>query len=91
VDFERITHLILSGVGSFGATMNPLNQRNLVQPIRDSVLSGEVLFMEICVDMQVLATSDLEFEEHEDFTRLIWTHFIFWPRPTPKFQRWEKS
>ena len=51
-----LTHLILPGVGNFRAAMTRLEDRRLVQPLRDFAASGRP-FLGICLGMQLLATS----------------------------------
>ena len=53
---DDLTHLILPGVGNFRAAMTRLEDRRLVQPLRDFAASGRP-FLGICLGMQLLATS----------------------------------
>lgn len=45
--------IVLPGVGAFGDAMHELQQRDLVQPIRDAVASGKP-FLGICLGLQLL-------------------------------------
>jgi imidazole glycerol-phosphate synthase subunit HisH len=50
--------IILPGVGAFGAGMNELTKRNLIQPLKEAAALG-IPFLGICVGMQFLFdTSD---------------------------------
>ena len=66
-DIKNSTHIILPGVGAFGASM-----KKIMDTIPFDVLENEVLdkgkpFLGICVGMQVLADKGLEFGEHKGF------------------------
>ncbi len=52
-DLKGANKIILPGVGAFGAGMNQLAERNLVQPLRDAAAAG-VPMLGICVGMQFL-------------------------------------
>ncbi len=52
--------VVLPGVGAFGACMENLAGRGLVEPVRDAVASGKP-FLGICLGLQLL------FEESEEF------------------------
>jgi glutamine amidotransferase len=52
--------VVLPGVGAFGACMENLASRGLVEPVRDAVASGRP-FLGICLGLQLL------FEESEEF------------------------
>lgn len=52
-DLEGITSLIFPGVGSFGESMENLNARGLVQPIRDWIAADRP-FLGICIGFQLL-------------------------------------
>jgi glutamine amidotransferase len=52
--------VVLPGVGAFGACMENLAIRGLVEPVRDAVASGRP-FLGICLGLQLL------FEESEEF------------------------
>jgi imidazole glycerol-phosphate synthase subunit HisH len=54
--FDDLTHLILPGVGNFRSAMQRMEQRALVQPLREFAASGRP-FLGICLGMQLLASS----------------------------------
>ncbi len=57
-DVSSCDALILPGVGHFGALMRSLDERHLVQPLRDAVSKGKPL-LGICLGLQALfANSD---------------------------------
>lgn len=56
--------LILPGVGAFANGMQGLQQRNLIEPLREYAASGRPL-LGICLGMQMLVTSSHEFGEHQ--------------------------
>lgn len=58
-DFVDLTHLILPGVGAFGAAMAKLTQCGLIKPIKQFVAQGKPL-LGICLGMQILAESGSE-------------------------------
>ena len=58
-DFADLTHLILPGVGSFGDSMQELERRGLVEPIR-AWIDGDRPFFGICVGYQLLFESGEE-------------------------------
>lgn len=60
-DFDAVSHLILPGVGAFGAAMNRLRQLDLLDSLRDQILVRQKPFLGICVGMQILATMGTEF------------------------------
>lgn len=56
--------VVLPGVGATKDTMDSLHRLGLVEPLRDSV-RRQVPFLGICVGMQVLLESSLEFGAHD--------------------------
>lgn len=52
-DLARADHLVLPGVGAFGACIDEVRRRNLEQPILDAVARG-IPFLGVCVGMQML-------------------------------------
>jgi len=56
--------LILPGVGAFGAGMQELAQRELIEPIREAVRAG-VPYLGICLGMQFLFEASDEMGQHE--------------------------
>ena len=67
-DIEQATHIILPGVGSAKATMDSLHQMKLIDALEDAVLRKKVLFLGICVGMQIL----FEQSEEENAECLGW-------------------
>lgn len=59
-DLEGATHIILPGVGSAKATMDSLREMNLISALEDNVLHEKVLFLGICVGLQILFTHSEE-------------------------------
>ena len=53
-DIAEATHIILPGVGRAKATMDSLRQMELLNALEDAVLRKKVLFLGICVGMQIL-------------------------------------
>lgn len=56
--------LILPGVGGFGEAMNELSRRDLVEPIRDFIASGQPFFG-ICLGLQLLFDVGYEGGTHQ--------------------------
>lgn len=52
-ELEQLTHLIIPGVGAFGAAMRKLQDRGLVEPIRRFAASGRPV-LGLCLGMQLL-------------------------------------
>ena len=53
-DIAEATHIILPGVGSARATMDSLRELELVNALEEAVLRKKVLFLGICVGLQIL-------------------------------------
>ena len=53
-DLENATHIILPGVGSAKATMQSLQEMELIKVLNDKVLQCKIPFLGICVGMQIL-------------------------------------
>jgi glutamine amidotransferase len=62
---KKATYLILIGVGSFGDGMKNLEERNLVNLIRDEVLNKKKKILGICLGMQLFAEKGYEHGEWE--------------------------
>jgi glutamine amidotransferase len=58
-DLEGLSHLILPGVGAFGAAMERLRAARLVEPIQVAMANG-LPILGICLGMQLLATEGTE-------------------------------
>lgn len=63
-EIEQAERLVLPGVGAFADGMQGLQERGLIEPIREFAMSGRPL-MGICLGMQMLSTTSEEFGEHE--------------------------
>lgn len=63
-EMQGATRLILPGVGAFGAGMDELRARGLVDPVREAVQAG-IPTLGICVGMQFLFESSDEMGTHE--------------------------
>lgn len=70
--FKEYDKLILPGVGAFGDAMEHLQERNMVEPIREFAASGKPI-LGICLGMQLLFESSQEFGENKGL-RLIKGH-----------------
>lgn len=53
-DFDKVTHIILPGVGSFDNAMNLLNSSGLKKQLDNLVLNKKIPVLGICVGMQIL-------------------------------------
>lgn len=58
------THLVLPGVGAFGASMRKVVERVPLDVLRHEVVDSGKPFLGICVGMQILADKGIEFGEH---------------------------
>lgn len=58
------SHLILPGVGAFGASMEKIRSRIPIDVVEEVVLHGGRPLLGICVGFQVMADTGLEFGEH---------------------------
>ena len=67
-DLKDATHIILPGVGSAGATMDSLREMNLISALETAVMQQKVLFLGICVGMQII----FEHSEEENTRCLEW-------------------
>lgn len=59
---SEMTHIIMPGVGSAGATMSSLKELGLVDSLNVAVLENKALFLGVCVGMQIL----FDYSEEED-------------------------
>jgi glutamine amidotransferase len=67
-DIAEATHIILPGVGSARATMDSLREMELVNALEKAVFQKKVLFLGICVGLQIL----FEHSEEENTDCLGW-------------------
>lgn len=51
---EQADKLVFPGVGAFGDAMGALERRQLIEPIRESVLEKKVPFLGICLGFQLI-------------------------------------
>ena len=63
-EIRQATHIILPGVGAFGAAMRRIRERLPMDALEQAILSDKKPFLGICVGMQVLATRGMEFGEY---------------------------
>jgi glutamine amidotransferase len=68
-DIEKATHIVLPGVGAFGAAMEKITKLASFESLKESVLLKKKLFLGICVGMQILAD---EGYEHGNYKGLGW-------------------
>ena len=59
-DFDRCTHAILPGVGSFADAMKNLQEGGLVNRIKKLAVEDKIPFLGICLGMQLLASGSEE-------------------------------
>ena len=64
-DIQDATHLILPGVGSFGAAMQKINEKIPREVVETEVFKKGKPFLGICVGLQVLAERGMEFGDHQ--------------------------
>jgi len=64
-DVISATHLVLPGVGAFGASMKKIQERIPLTVLENEALVKNKPFLGICVGMQILADTGLEFGEHQ--------------------------
>lgn len=57
--------LILPGVGAFKPAMDALNEKGLVDVLRERVLEHKVPIIGICLGMQLLAETSMEYGQHD--------------------------
>ena len=62
-EIQQATHIILPGVGAFGAAVRKIHERLPMEVLEQVVLGDKKPFLGICVGMQVLATRGMEFGE----------------------------
>ena len=67
-DLAGATHILLPGVGSAKATMDSLREMDLIGSLEEAVLRKKVLFIGICVGLQIL----FEHSEEENAGCLGW-------------------
>lgn len=68
LDFSDVTHIILPGVGSASATLQSLEESNLIEPLETAVIKHQQPFLGICIGQQIL----FEHSEEGDQRGLGW-------------------
>jgi len=63
-DIDAATHIVLPGVGAFGAAMEKIRERIPLDRLTEAVQQERKPFLGICVGMQVLADRGEEFGSH---------------------------
>ena len=61
---ERADHIVLPGVGAFGDAMSNLRERELIEPIQESISEGKP-FLGICLGLQLLFGESEEMGSHK--------------------------
>ena len=64
-DIISATHIILPGVGAFGASMEKIKRKIDLEILEREILEIKKPFLGICVGMQVLSDVGYEFGEHK--------------------------
>lgn len=64
-DIKDSTHLILPGVGAFGAVVEKIRALPSFEHIKDEVVKKGKPFLGICIGMQILASAGEEYGNHE--------------------------
>ena len=64
---KKSTHIILPGVGAFGAVMKKIKKNIPLKILENEVLIKNKPFLGVCVGMQVLADRSEEFGNHKGF------------------------
>ena len=64
-EIENSSHIILPGVGAFGAAMQKIKKNIPIDTLKNEVLIKKKPFLGICVGMQILADKGEEFGEHD--------------------------
>ncbi len=62
---EESSHIILPGVGAFGASIEKIREKIPLDILEKVVIEKQTPFLGICVGMQVLANKSSEFGEHK--------------------------
>ena len=64
-EIQSATHIILPGVGSFGAAMKKITTQLPMKVLENEIINNKKLFLGICVGMQVLAEKGYEHGDHD--------------------------
>ena len=65
IEIESASHIILPGVGSFGAAMGKIRNQIPLKVLENEVFNNRKLFLGICVGMQVLLEKGYEHGEKD--------------------------
>ena len=60
-EIDNSTHIILPGVGAFGAAMQKVKEKIPIKKLENEILNKKKPFLGICVGMQLMATTGEEF------------------------------
>jgi glutamine amidotransferase len=63
-EIKNASHLILPGVGAFGAAMHNIKKYIPLEALENEVLQKKKPFLGVCVGMQVMASNSLEFGDN---------------------------
>lgn len=66
-ELARADRIILPGVGAFGDAMRNLNERNLIEPLRELVEMRKKPILGICLGAQLLTRESEEYGLHQGF------------------------
>ena len=61
---NQASHIVLPGVGSFGAAMRKINATLPMEELKKALFIDKKPFLGICVGMQVMAEKGFEFGDH---------------------------
>ena len=64
-EIQTSTHIILPGVGAFGAAMKKIKKRIPIKELENEILKKNKPFLGICVGMQIMANYGEEFGKFE--------------------------
>ncbi|WP_419788237.1 imidazole glycerol phosphate synthase subunit HisH [Pseudodesulfovibrio sp.] len=64
-DFKVVDACVLPGVGAFGDAIDLLRAKDLDKILEDQLMAYDIPILGICLGMQLLATTGLEFGEHK--------------------------
>lgn len=63
-DFKTVDACILPGVGAFGDAIGLLRAKNLDKILEDQIIAYDIPILGVCLGMQLLASTGLEYGEH---------------------------
>lgn len=59
------THVVLPGVGAFGALMEKLSSLGFIDALQNEVFAKDKFYLGICVGMQIMASQGTEFSRND--------------------------